>query len=54
MIFNELCTITTNGKKFSLSLFTIGTALQKVQEAKDALNYKDPERVSQVYSIDSK
>jgi nuclear transport factor 2 (NTF2) superfamily protein len=33
--------------------FILETALQKVQDAEDAWNTRDPERVSQVYTADS-
>jgi nuclear transport factor 2 (NTF2) superfamily protein len=33
--------------------FTLETALQKVQAGEDAWNTRDPERVSQVYTVDS-
>ena len=33
--------------------FTLETALQKVQAGEDAWNTTDPERVSQVYTVDS-
>ncbi len=40
-------------KKHPLPPFTMETALQKVQLAEDAWNSKDPERISQGYSIDT-
>lgn len=40
-------------KKFPLPPFTQETALLKVQNAEDAWNSKDPERVSLAYTIDT-
>ena len=36
-----------------LPLFTLETAIQKVQAAEDAWNTRDPERVSRAYTADS-
>jgi len=40
-------------KKFPLPPFTQETAILKVQNAEDAWNSKDPERVSLAYTIDT-
>ncbi len=40
-------------KKYPIPPFTEETALQKVQMAEDAWNSKNPEKVSQAYSIDT-
>lgn len=40
-------------KKFPLPPFNIETALLKVQNAEDAWNSKDPERISLAYTIDT-
>ncbi|MBB5638646.1 hypothetical protein HDE68_004578 [Pedobacter cryoconitis] len=40
-------------KKFPLPPFNLETALQKVQQGEDAWNSQDPQRVSQVYTLDT-
>ncbi|OQP57149.1 DUF4440 domain-containing protein [Niastella vici] len=40
-------------KRFPLPPFTLETATQKVQAAEDAWNTRNPEKVSQAYTIDT-
>ena len=40
-------------KRFPIPLFTMETALQKVQAAEDAWNTRDAERVSLAYTVDT-
>lgn len=40
-------------KRYPIPPFTMETAMQKVQSAQDAWNTKDPEKVSQAYTIDT-
>ncbi|WP_336732332.1 nuclear transport factor 2 family protein [Chryseobacterium sp. VD8] len=40
-------------QKHPLPLFTLESALEKIQLAEDAWNSQDPERVSKAYTVDS-
>lgn len=40
-------------KRYPIPPFTMETALQKVQAAEDAWNTRDPEKVSQAYTLDT-
>jgi nuclear transport factor 2 (NTF2) superfamily protein len=51
-ILNQIYTPMTT-QRLPLPPFTLETALQKVQMAEDAWNSKDPERVSQAYTLDT-